>query len=352
MQVQQLGRAIDGNGAFVSGTGDGTLVDTYSWADAAERATIRPRRIGQLGIQFDDNSVWRSNGTSVGAWQAAVIGETGATGPAGPTGATGPVGPPMNYRGAYDAGTEYTAGQVVTRLGSAYVALRTTTGDAPESSGDDWDLFAIAGATGPAGPTGGAGPTGPAGVTSATASAATGVVNATVSLVGSALQFGFTIPRGPTGPGGSGPAGPAGPSGPAGPAGPTGPYGPAGPTCPAGPTGPASTATGPAGPTGPAGSAGPTGPKGSFVKTASGIYEFACAEGSRPFFFHIRHRDELLPQKFVDAVCGPIFYFTSHDGEHELCLAVRAEFPEWLMPDANEEQRAHSVAFWNQEYLR
>lgn len=88
------------------------------------------------------------------------------------------------------------------------------------------------------------------------------------------------------------------------------------------------------------------------MKTASGIYELACMEMTRPFFGHIRHVAEEIPKKFLDAVTGNLFRFPSNDGQHELCLAVRAEFPDWLMPEANEQQRVHSVRFWNQEYLR
>lgn len=75
-------------------------------------------------------------------------------------------------------------------------------------------------------------------------------------------------------------------------------------------------------------------------------------EMTRPMFAHIRAIDEALPPKFVAAITGTIFRFPSHDGQHELCMAVRAEFPDWLMPDANEAQRAHSIQFWNQEYLK
>lgn len=149
-------------------------------------------------------------------------------------------------------------------------------------------------------------------------------------------------PRGEQGPTGSmGPTGGIGPSGPQGNIGPTGAMGGVGPT----------GSMGPAGPTGSMGPAGPTGPKGSFVRNNYGIFEFACAEGTKPFFFHVRPIEEDVPKEFVASIAGSLFRFPSHDGKHELCLGVRREFPEWFMPRSNERQLAHSVQFWNQEYL-
>ena len=157
-------------------------------------------------------------------------------------------------------------------------------------------------------------------------------------------QLNNSVPRGPTG--SQGPTGPAstvpGPTGPAstvpGPPGPTGPSTP-GPTGRQGPTGPASTVPG------------PTGPKGSFVKTQSGVYELACAEGTRPYFFHVRTVPEPIPSEFLETITGKLLRFPSHDGQHELCLAVRREFPDWFMPKSNERQRLHSVQWWGNEYL-
>ena len=114
---------------------------------------------------------------------------------------------------------------------------------------------------------------------------------------------------------------------------------PRGPTGSQGPTGPASTVPG------------PTGPKGSFVKTQSGVYELACAEGTRPYFFHVRTVPEPIPSEFLETITGKLLRFPSHDGQHELCLAVRREFPDWFMPKSNERQRLHSVQWWGNEYL-
>ena len=381
MLAQQLARAIDGNGVFFSGNGDGTLQDTYMWADATERGTIKPRRRGQLGIQINDNSVWRSDSASVGDWVLAAL---GATGPAGPTGGRGPTGiqgPPMTFKGAYNAGTQYVAGESVTRLGSAYIALRTSTGATPETSGSDWALFAVKGDTGSVGPTGSRGPTGSVGASTAWLTGA-GVPSSGLGVNGDwylnsstggcyekvsgawVLKATFQGPTGACGPmgptgrtgltGSAGAMGNRGPTGLRGLTGPTGPRGPSGgPTGPRGPTGtPGSPGTnGTNGATGSQGPQGPTGPKGSFVKTQSGIYELACAEGTRPYFFHIRETSEAIPTAFLETICGDVLRFPSHDGKHELCFGVRREFPDWFMPRSNERQMAHSLAFWNSEYL-
>ncbi len=152
-----------------------------------------------------------------------------------------------------------------------------------------------------------------------------------------------------------GSAGPAGNDGAQGPPGNDGadstvpgPQGPQGEQGPPGNDGADSTVPGPPGPEGPQG---PEGPKGSFVSTRAGIYELACMEMTRPFFAHIGPKGEPLPEKFLAAITGPVFRFGSSDGRHELCFGVRAEFPTWFMPDADEAQRVHSVKFWNQEYL-
>ena len=375
MLIQQLARAIDGNGVFFSGEGDGTLRDTYMWADEAERGTIKPRRRGQLGIQLSDESVWRSDSASVGDWVLAALGATGPAGPTGGQGIQGIQGPPMTFKGTYSGATSYAGGEVVTRLGSAWIALRTTIGNAPESSPSDFSVFADGGDNGwtpvlavvndsarrvqqvidwtggegtkPAtgkyvgptgfvtligdgvdirgaqGPTGAAiigptGPTGPGVISAAVVTSATGgtTAAATVTLVGSVLDFTFVLPIGPTG-AASSVAGPAGP----------------------------------AGPVGADGMAGPTGPKGSFVKTDSGIYELACAEGTRPYFFHIRETSEAIPPAFLETITGDVLRFPSHDGRHELCFGVRCEFPDWFMPRSNARQMAHSVKWWNNEYL-
>lgn len=87
------------------------------------------------------------------------------------------------------------------------------------------------------------------------------------------------------------------------------------------------------------------------MKTDSGVYELACMEGTRPYFFHIRSIEQEIPMPFLQAIAGDLLRFPSHDGKHELCLAVRKEFPDWFMPRSNEKQRLHSVRWWGNEYL-
>jgi len=44
------------------------LRDVPTWADAAARASVKPQRVGQLGVQRSDASIWISDSTDVGDW--------------------------------------------------------------------------------------------------------------------------------------------------------------------------------------------------------------------------------------------------------------------------------------------
>lgn len=105
------------------------------------------------------------------------------------------------------------------------------------------------------------------------------------------------------------------------------------------------------GATGPQGPQGDPGPKGSFVKNEEGIYEFACVEASRPYFFHVRRMTEALPKKFIAAVGPDVIEFESRDKRFVLALGIRREYPDWIMPHATEQQYRHSRRFWQQEYI-
>jgi len=167
----------------------------------------------------------------------------------------------------------------------------------------------------------------------------TGPRGAPDGLPGATGATGATGPRGTTGPRGvTGPMGPIGP----GPAGPTGPIGPIGPT----------GLTGLSGPTGTVGLTGPTGPKGSFVRTELGVYEFACIEGTKSWFADIIPAGDSLRTKFCAAITGEVIRFRDVTGQFELVLGVRREFPDFDMPEKSEAERLHSIAFWNQEYLK
>ncbi|MBV9435850.1 MAG: hypothetical protein JOZ44_07345 [Acidobacteria bacterium] len=163
------------------------------------------------------------------------IGQTGATGPQGLTGLTGPQGPvgpagqdgtSFTFRDAFDPSASYLARDVVTYLGSSYIAIATPKIGITPVDDPAWALLAAQGATGASGPQGPAGPAGAQG------------------------------PKGDTGP--IGPAGPQGTKGDTGPIGLTGATGAQGPAGPAGAQG----AQGIQGPVGPQGSVGPQGVQG------------------------------------------------------------------------------------------
>jgi hypothetical protein len=296
-------------------------------------------------------AIYRGPSSSFGV-STGPTGPTGATGPAGPTGATGPTGPTgpigpsggpigptgptgaqgptgpaggIEWQGTWDSATSYVIDDAVYYNGTSYVAIASSTNQAPPNA-TYWDILAqggdgptgptgSTGSTGPTGPTGpigptgatgSTGPTGPQGPTGAASTVAgptgptgpTGPVGAGLNIIGTVSGpsglpvsgnagdayiigsdlyvwdgaawtnvgniVGPTGPTGATGPTGSnGPTGPTGSTGSTGPTGPTGPTGSTGPTGPIGPTG----ATGPTGPTGPQGSTGPTGPTGSTGST-------------------------------------------------------------------------------------
>jgi len=111
-------------------------------------------------------------------------GPEGAQGPAGPQGEQGPIGPTGTagtaYRGAWDAGTAYVAGDIVTENEGAFIAPGPiAAGNNPNPSGDGrtpangWGLHAAEGAQGPQGP---AGPTGARGSQWFTGHGAPGVI--------------------------------------------------------------------------------------------------------------------------------------------------------------------------------
>jgi hypothetical protein len=76
------------------------------------------------------------------------IGPTGLTGPQGLEGPTGPQGDGFAFRGEWDADTKYQERDVVTNLGSAYVARGDSVGINPSKPSDSWSLFAAGGERG------------------------------------------------------------------------------------------------------------------------------------------------------------------------------------------------------------
>jgi hypothetical protein len=102
---------------------------------------------------------------------------------------------------------------------------------------------------------------------------------------------------------------------------------------------------------GPKGDPGDPGPKDSVVQTNSGIYAFACTEGTRPWFIDIVPTGKQTSQKFFDATCTKETRFLSACGEFELVFAVRQGFNEWYMPEKTTEQMARANHFWSQAFV-
>ena len=63
MQIQQLARAIDGGTATTS-----SQLISLAFADASARAAATPSRVGHLGLQLDNNTLWRGTSLTAGAW--------------------------------------------------------------------------------------------------------------------------------------------------------------------------------------------------------------------------------------------------------------------------------------------
>jgi hypothetical protein len=85
---------------------------------------------------------------------AGTDGAPGVAGPIGPTGATGPRGDGFTFRGAWEPTTAYHVNDVVTKSGSAYIALSDSVKIDPQIPGTAWTLFAAKGEMGLAGANG------------------------------------------------------------------------------------------------------------------------------------------------------------------------------------------------------
>ncbi len=143
------------------------------------------------------------------------------------TNATG--SPGLVFLNAYNASVSYVPTDVVTYLGSSYVALTAIKGVPPTGSANSatsWAVLAQAGtngAQGISGIQGVPGLTGPQGAPGVAGLRGSAGVPGTQGVVGPAGSAGATGATGPVGP-----VGPIGPPGPTGPTGATGPTGPAG----------------------------------------------------------------------------------------------------------------------------
>src|SRR6202041_461704 len=122
---------------------------------------------GAQGIQGPQGAVGANGATGATGADGAI----GPQGPSGAVGATGATGQGFNFRGAFSAGTSYSAFDVVTENGSTYEATTSTQEDPATSvAGNDgnWVVFALAGATGAQGIQGPQGAVGANGATGAT----------------------------------------------------------------------------------------------------------------------------------------------------------------------------------------
>ena len=244
----------------------------------------------------------------------------------------------LNPRGAWTATTMYLTNDLVTSLGSSWIARRDNVGISPTNTGY-WEKFTSKGDTGAAGATGVQGARGLTGLPGP--QGATGLQGA----VGAKGATGAQGPAGPVGATGStgaqGTAGPIGAPGPqgatglqgaAGAKGATGAQGPPGPIGPPGPTG----ATGATGPTGAQGLTGPPGPQG-----ATGIVQTLPLSGpAEPLSVHSSN------SRFI----GPVAEVTVAAGQqiHGICdgpgVVQRRDAQRQSMPSIARNE--HPGTFW------
>jgi microcystin-dependent protein len=85
MALQQMHRrilaleGIEDNGSIVvvpeGSAGQDALQDVATFAGATARSNAAPKRVGQLGVQLDNRSLWQSFATTAGAWTTCVLDE-------------------------------------------------------------------------------------------------------------------------------------------------------------------------------------------------------------------------------------------------------------------------------------
>jgi hypothetical protein len=136
--------SVSQNGVCVwttSGGGGGTpaTAGLYAGPGAPTFQCTSPCHYTQSNASPASSAAWELIAPS-GAVSTDWVLQTGAEGPAGPA------GPPMSFLGAYNSGTTYAAGQVVSYSNASYASLiGGNVGNEPDTATSDWTLVAAPG---------------------------------------------------------------------------------------------------------------------------------------------------------------------------------------------------------------
>ena len=132
---------------LISEMRNGTLFKYDVAGTLADRALYneRPKGFSYLVLAGSNAQLYVKASAASGDWAGPFAYGNGPVGPMGPAGFT-------NFRGTYEAGTTYVRNDGVYRNGSSYVALQTTTGNAPPNlpttENAYWSLLAVKGQDG------------------------------------------------------------------------------------------------------------------------------------------------------------------------------------------------------------
>jgi hypothetical protein len=155
----------DGSAAFYAmgngGSGDwsdaitigGPQGDSVAWLTGPSAPGGGTGEDGDMYLRTSNGDVYGPKAAGVwGSPVASIIGPPGNNGDDGADGADGADGVSFIWRGAYSGATAYAENDVVENSGSAWIALQSTTGNAPPTlpttSNANWELFARRGADG------------------------------------------------------------------------------------------------------------------------------------------------------------------------------------------------------------
>ena len=196
---------VQWQGAWTSAT-NYALHDTVSYAGTSY-LSITTSNVAQRPDLYPASwAILAQAGTAGATGAPGATGTAGAAGPAGPQGVAGPAGakgaagaPGINFRGAWNAQTNYNVNDGVTFAGSTYLAQEAGSNQEPDVNTQSWAVLAQSGGVGPAGATGAS-----ATVTIGTVTTLPAGATATVSNSGTsqAAVLNFGIPQGAAGTGG------------------------------------------------------------------------------------------------------------------------------------------------------